>query len=71
MVFIEGLISKEKAKHYKDCGYDIIKTYHTKEEAKAAEPDVFDDDCGIGEDDQVWIKVYLDCNITDVLDCKF
>jgi len=67
MVFIEGLIDKNKLDEMKKLGYDIIHIYNSVEEAKQNEPDKFDDDSSIGENNLVWAKVFIDFDFEDII----
>lgn len=67
MVFIEGLLSIERTKHYEDCGFEVTRKYYTTEEAMAAEPDNFDKDAGIGENDTIWVRIFVDMDFKDII----
>lgn len=67
MVFVEGLIDKGKLDEMKKLGYDIIHIYNSVEEAKQNEPDKFDDDSSIGENNLVWAKVFIDFDFEDII----
>jgi len=67
MVFVEGLIDKGKLDEMKKLGYDIIHIYNSVKEAKQNEPDKFDDDSSIGENNLVWAKVFIDFDFEDII----
>ena len=67
MVFLEGLCKGDIVENWRDIGYMIMHVYRSNEEAMEKEPGCFCRDCGIGEDGNVWIRIYIDEDIEKIM----